>query len=186
MLEALRKTPFSGSLEYSGDCDDISQELPVLPTVRVPLKDQNSSALVTLRDIFADDPKMQVTQETGGTIRIIERGVPKELLDVTIGKISFDEMYDPMSAEALIITSPEVQDFMKAHGIERDPFRGGVRGLRQGPEPGLPHISEALVNVTVRQVLDRLLKTFSGVWVYQNCLSETGSRVVAFDYLRAF
>jgi hypothetical protein len=139
-----------------------------------------------LREVFADDHKMQVTQETGGAIRMVESGVPKELMDVTIRKLSFNDVYDPMSAEAMIISAPEVQDFMKAHGIQRDPFRGGVRGLRQGPQPGLPHISEDLDNVTVQQALDRLLKTFPGFWIYQNCLSETGSRVVAFDYLRAF
>lgn len=185
MVEVLGKTPFSGSLEYSGDCDT-SQELPVLPAVRVPLKGENSSPLMTLREIFTDDYEMQVTKETGGTIRMVESGVPKELLDVTIRKLSFKDIYDPKSAEAMIISAPEVQDFMKAHGIERDPFRRGVRGLRQGPGPGLPHMSEDLDNVTVQQALDHLLKTFPGFWVYQNCLSETGGRVVAFDYLRAF
>ena len=185
LAEVLRKTPFSGSLEYSGVCD-MSQELPVLPTVSVPLKERSSSALVMLREIFADDHKMQVTQKTGGMIRVVESGVPKELLDITIRKLSLNDIYDPKSAEAMIISAPEVQDFMKAHGIERDPFRGGVRGLRQGPEPGLPHISEDLDNVTVEQALDHLLMTFRGVWVYQNCLSDTGGRVVAFDYLRAF
>jgi hypothetical protein len=188
MADVLGKTPFSGSLEYSGDCDDKSQELPILPTVRVPLKDRESSALVMLREMFADNHKMQVTQETGGMIRMVESDVPKELLDVTIRKLSFSGIYDPKSAEAMIISASEVQDFMKAHGIERgsDRFRFAVRGLRQGPEPGLPHISEDLDNVTVEQALDHLLKTFPGLWVYQNCLSETGGRVVAFDYLRAF
>ena len=188
MAEVLGKTPFSGSLEYSGDCNDVSQELPVLPTVRVPTKEGDSSALVTLREIFADDHKIQVTEETDGTIRMVESGVPQELLDVTIRKLSFTDIYDPMSAEALIISAPEVQVFMKAHGIERDGgrFRGEVRGFRQGPQPGLPHFSEDLDNVTVQQALDHLLKIFHGFWVYQNCLSETGGRVVAFDYLRAF
>jgi hypothetical protein len=188
MAEVLGKTPFSGSLEYSGDCEDMSQELPVLPTVRVPSEDRNSSALVTLREIFAGDQKMQVTQEAGGAIRMVESGVPQELLDVTIRKLSFNDIYDPMSAEAMIISAPEVQVFMKAHGIERgsDRFRSAVRGFRQGPQPRLPHISEDLYNVTVQQALDHLLKTFPGFWVYQNCLSETGGRVVAFDYLRAF
>jgi hypothetical protein len=187
MAEVLARTPFSGSLEYSGECD-MSQELPVLPKVRAPLEGQNNSALMMLREVFADDHKMQVTQETGGAIRMVEGGVPKGLLDVTIRKLSFNDVYDPMSAEAMIISAPEVQTFMKAHDIERDGgrFRRGVRGLRQGPEPGLPHISEALDNVTVQQALDRLLKTFPGFWVYQNCLSETGGRVVAFDYLRPF
>lgn len=185
MADVLARTPFSGSLEYSGECD-MSQELPVLPTVRVPSEDRDRSALETLREIFADDNKMHVTQEMGGTIRMVESGVPEELLDVTIRKLSFNDIYDPMSAEAIIISAPEVQAFMKAHGIERDPFRRGVRGLRQGPEPGLPHISEDLDNVTVQQALDHLLKTFRGFWVYQNCVSETGGRFVAFDYLRAF
>jgi len=185
MVDVLEKTPFSGSLEYSGDCD-MSQQLPVLPTVRVPLKDRDSSALLTLREIFADDHKMEVTQEAGGTMRMVERGVPQELLDVTIRKLSFKDIYDPMSAEAMIISAPEVQAFMKAHGIERDPYRLGVRGFRQEPQPGLPHISEDLNNVTVQQALDQLLKTFHGFWVYQNCLSASGGRIVAFDYLRAF
>jgi len=185
MTGVMKKAPFSGSLEYWGDCG-MDQEAPVLPEVRTPAGDGASpSALVMLREMFENDPKMQVTGDADGTIRIIQSDVPKDLLNVTIRKISFTNVYDPETGTALIFTGPEVRAFMKAHGIWSydQAYRFHVANLnRQAPVSGLPHISESLENVTVQQALDRLLKTFPGFWIYENCRDEKGGRVIAYSY----
>ena len=41
--------------------------------------------------MFANDEDMQVTQAPDGTIRMVEKSVPQDLLNVKIGHISFDE-----------------------------------------------------------------------------------------------
>jgi len=186
MAEALREAPSSsGSLEYSGDCD--TQPPPILPRVRTLSEGRGRPALVMLREIFADDSRMQVTQESDGTIRMVENNVQQDLLEVMISKISFKDAYDPVSAHALILSEPEVRAFMKSHAINSHEgrFRSQVRGLHIEPQPGLPHMSEDLENVSVRQAMDRLLRTFPGFWIYENCQSENRGRVVAFDYLQS-
>jgi len=137
--------------------------------------------------MFADHPKMRVTQEADRQIRILESGVPRDVLKVRIRRVSFDDVYDVIAAQKSITSQPEVQSFMKANEINSHLSRFGYGiGLRQQPEPGLPHISATLENVTVRQALDRLLKPFPGIWVYENCPDPKGGRIVAFDYLRSF
>ena len=185
LTDLLRKVPISGSLEYSGQCGP--QEPPILPRLRSRSEVPNTPILLKLRDMFAARPKVEVTQEANGKIRIFESNVPRDILEVKISRISFNDAYDVCGAETLITSQPEVRAFMRAHDINShlDRFGWGL-GLRQQPQPGLPHISETLENVTVRQALDRLLKTFPGIWVYENCPDQRAGRVVAFDYLRGF
>jgi hypothetical protein len=183
MIDVLKKAPFSGSLEYSGRCGP--QPPPILPAVRPPRQDRDSSSLGMLREIFADEPEMQVTQEPDGTIRMVDNNLPKDLLQIRVSRISFKDTYDPIDAQSLVLSAPEVRSFMDVHGIRShdDQLRfHEMRGLHQEPQPGFPYISENLENVTVQQAMDRLLKTFPGFWVYENCPGGKSGRVVAFDY----
>jgi hypothetical protein len=53
--------------------------------------------------------------------------------------------------------------------------------------PQSPRISGSLENVTLSQALDRVLKTFPGIWVYEDCpKSDKKNRVIylRFYYLR--
>jgi hypothetical protein len=169
ILEVLDRAQLTGSLQFSGRC--VEGYTPDLPQFRVPAEN-SGSPLEILREVIADHADMQVTKDTGGTIRIIERGVPSDVLDVTISHISFDTgpMYDPDDGVSAILHSPEVVAFMKARHIEW-PFHGGaVPGNAWGKWPSdQPHLSGSLDNVMVREVLDRVLKTFPGIWVYENC-----------------
>jgi hypothetical protein len=66
--------------------------------------------------MFKDDKEMQVTQEPDGTVRMIEKSVPQDLLNVQIGRISFDEeqkrvspMYIPQNVLRFITHVPPPQ-----------------------------------------------------------------------------
>lgn len=181
----LKKAQVSGSLGYWGRCD-LHQPLPDFPKVRTLRESREGPPLQILREMFADDPKMQVTQESDGTIRMVESDVPRDLLEVRITHISFTDGYDPLSATQKIVHAPEVQSFMKAHDIWWPSDAGGIRGGNSGPSPGLPHMSGDLDNVNVSQALDYVLKTFPGFWVYENCPSEKTKRVVFFWFFQRF
>ena len=183
----LRKAQVSGSLEYWGRCD-LQQPLPDFPRVRPLLRSSDGPPLPILREIFSDDAKMRVTQESDGTIRMVESDVPKDLLKVRITHISFMDEYDSLSATLKIVHAREVQSFMKTHDIrgQLDGRGQGVRGVIQGPSPVLPRMTGDLDNVTVAQALDHVSKTFRGFWVYENCRSENRSRVVLFWFFRSF
>lgn len=94
----LKEAQVSGSLEYWGHCGS-GMWRPDFPKIR-PLSESSGSPLEVLQRAFANDPKMRVTQEPGGMIRMAETDVPSDLLDVKISHVSFHlpgsaDMYGP-------------------------------------------------------------------------------------------
>jgi hypothetical protein len=184
IMSVLRRNNLSGSLEYWGTCSPMRIDFPAV--TKPPMSD-SAGALQVLREMFANDEKMQVTQEHDGTIRMVETDVPLELLNVKISHISFDDdpktqyqMSFPVQVTWLITHAPEVQTFMKDHGIEQIPTM-----MNQASTP-FPRVSGELNNVTLSGALDYMLKTFKGVWVYENCPSTTkGKRMVSFAFYRS-
>ena len=182
ITEVLRRGKISGSLEYWGSCND-GGPFPDFPPVTTP-SSPSAPPLQTLREMFANDADMQVTQEPDGTIRMVERSVPLDLLNVKIGHISFDEehktrypMFVPKLVLWFITHVPEVETFKKDHGIRQ---LGGM--INQSSSP-VPRVSGELNNVKLSEALDYMLKTFPGLWVYENCPgSGENQRVVVFAF----
>lgn len=175
VVEVLNKAKVSGSLELWGRCDLGS--FPGLPKLRVPAT--SGSAANTLREIFENDPRMQVTQEPDGTVRMIEAGIPTDLLDVRISHISFPDFYaySPSNALHLILQAPEVVAFERSHDIQWAFAAEPPQGLHTAQSTKLPHLTGSLHNVTLSQALDYVLRTFPGLWVYENCLGTKASTV---------
>jgi len=184
LMEVLRRAKVSGSLELSR-CD--FGPPPHLPNLRVPAA--VGPLPQVLREMFADDPVMQVTQDADGTIRMIETGVPTDLLDVKIRHLPFElngiafqyAAFTPYDALRAIVHTPEVLAFAKAHSIVIPPPVIGIIGPT-GPYPAeSPHIAGSMDDLTLSQALDRVLKTFPGIWVYEDCLcSDMKSRCPVF------
>src|ERR1700690_2511338 len=112
----------SGSIEYWGRCDS-DTPYSDFPRVRV-LADYSGAPLQVLQKMFADDLKMNVTEEPGGLIRMVESDVPRDLLDVRIHHMSFvfsgpwrDVLNGPKNASHLVLSTPEVKAFRRAHNI---------------------------------------------------------------------
>jgi hypothetical protein len=180
-MSVLSKAGLSASLEYWGRCDDI-HEFPDFPKLRTP-RNSTDPPLKALREMFAGDPKMQVTQEPDGTIRMVEADVPTDLLKVRISHISFephrigDPVGSPVWGLGIILATPEVADFMRTHNLGR-PFPWGV----EAGMPSAEHVPGDLNDVTVSQALDYVLRTFPGLWIYENCPSENRKRSVFFMF----
>jgi hypothetical protein len=180
----LNNAKTSGSLVYSGRCDNNGGSSD-LPELRMPLN-RDVSSLQILREMFIGDPKMQVVQESDGKIRMVERDVPTDILDLKIRHISFTTHPDPINSAGLamwaIRGAPEVQAFMKSGNIGPPP-RDVYRLTTPAPPVDAPRISGDLENVTVSQALDYILETYPGFWAYENCQGERGGRTI---FLRFF
>jgi hypothetical protein len=114
ITDVLRRGKISASLEFWGSCSD-QYTFPDFPPVTIP-SSHSAPPLQTLREMFKDDKEMQVTQELDGTVRMIEKSVPQDLLNVQIGRISFDEeqkrvspMYIPQNVLRFITHVPPPQ-----------------------------------------------------------------------------
>jgi hypothetical protein len=198
VLEALYKAKVSGSFVFPGFCDwsGCTYRIPEFPRFREPTRPEGTTVQI-LREILADDPSMQVTQEKDGTIRMNETGVPTDLLNVKIGHILFESygqrVYTANGALRVILETPEVLAFMKAHDI-RGPYgpfddcSGHVEvipgNLFGAWPPESPHVSGSLDSVTLSEALDYVLKTFPGIWIYETCPQRgKKNRVVYFRFL---
>jgi len=188
LLQALAKSGVSGSLAFSGHCTGFPRDLPHM---RVP-STSDGAPLQLARETFSDDPTMQFSQDPDGTIRMKERGISTELLDVKISHVPFETNGVPLQYAAYnpdhalyyaILRAPEVSAFADAHDIQV-PFvgMGGLGGPGQQLSAELPHISGSMDNLTLSQALDRIVKTFPGIWVYENCPADGKRRVVLFSF----
>ena len=183
----LSKAKVSGSISYWGRCG-YRDVLPDLPNARAPREKLGSvSPVQALREMFADNPKMQVTEDANGVIRMVESGVPRDLLDVRISHISFkdprgrDGIWIPRQARRLIVSAPEIRAFMRDNGINWPSEGEYINDIYGGPDPSRPHVTGDLYDVTLADAMDYVSKTFPGFWVYENCRRENGTRVVFFE-----
>jgi hypothetical protein len=181
----LKEAHISGSIEYSGSCGPHHPRIARPPHVRSPRT--SGSPVEILRDMFASYPRINVTQNPAEMIRIVEVGVPTDILNVKIHHLSFDDssgesgpwgllLRGPNLALGDIFSTPEVQAFSKAHKIDPNHFITPGNAL----DSGQPIISGQLRDVTVSQALDYILKTAPGYWVYENCTTEDGGRETYF------
>lgn len=184
--DVLRSAQVSASLSYWGQCDP-QRSLPDFPDVRLLPKRWEGSSLQALREMFADDPRMHVTQDANEKIRMVESDVPSDLLQVRISHISFkdedgrDGVWVPRQARRIIEHAPEVRTFMQSHKMVWAVDPEYLNDISGGSSPKLPHVSGDLFNVTVAEALDYVSESFPGLWIYENCRSEDGIRRVFFD-----
>jgi hypothetical protein len=180
------KTNTSGSLAYWGRCD-FHKPFPDYPALSYPSAFSGSPVEVWQR-AFASDPKMEVTQESNGLIRMFETDVPTDLLDVRISHLSFvlddqwrDRFGGPDNAMYLVLSAPEVIAYRKAHNI--GPLTEGW--IRSGGSLSKQEVVGDLYNVTVKQALDYILQFYPGFWIYENCQSDAkAGRNVYFGFFR--
>jgi hypothetical protein len=192
ILEVLDKAKLSGSLEFTGWYEPGYPRY--FPQFHSPAMSEGTP-LQILRDMFADNLAVRVTQDSDGTIRMIENGVLADLLNVRISHISFDGYgshtaneeageYTPNGALYVILQAPEVVAFMKARGIATPTGGGAVPGGVAPMTHRLPHISGSMDDLTLAEALDRVLKTFPGLWIYKSCArNDTKKRVI---YIRFY
>ena len=188
ITNVLRGAGVSGSLAYSscGFNKRVPDDLPpmlVAPRYSGLPKD-------VLSKMFSDDSRMQVTHEEGGMIRMTEKGVPMDILNLEIHHLSFfpsnvstsDPVHGPQMALLVILESPEVKHFAKAHKI-RDLASSSEMRVMPGNCCGRGLIVHGeLDDVTVSSALDYVLQTFPGFWVYENCFNKDGERSVYFNF----
>jgi hypothetical protein len=188
MLLVLEKSGISASLVFSARCQ--APTPPEFPPLRV-LTSTDGPPLSALRKMLADDKHIRLTQDVdGGMIRMLEIDVPDDILNVRISHISFNGVYsrgtygvdNPNEALHIILGSPEVESFITANHLDLVFNDSGIGGGGERP-PDQPHLSGSFDNLTIQQALDRVLKTFPGIWVYQNCpQDEARERRVYFRF----
>jgi hypothetical protein len=171
----------SGSLEYWGVCD-WTTFVPDLPKIQ-SASGKEISSVDKIRTMFAPDSFMQVTQERDGKIRMVETDVPDDLLNIKIHHVVLPgDIFGPASANFAILNTPEVRNFRIEHNI--GPKADWKHGFSfEGPlsKPAAP---VELDDITVGEALDKVLEMYPGYWLYENCRSKDGERIVYFGFFK--
>jgi hypothetical protein len=190
LLQVLDRAKVSASLEFSGSCQSFDgRHFPEFPKFRPP-DNRAENVLQTVRGMLADDPSIKVTQDSDGTIRMSEDGIPIDFLSLKIERISFDDnpwdSLSPNGAAIAVIHSPEAKAFRKSHDMDEPGQCCSFALYKPGSSPPawLPHMSGSLDGLLVPQVMDYALKTFPGIWIYQDC-PKTGAKK-RYIYLRSY
>jgi hypothetical protein len=175
----LTKAHTSGSLVFHGQCQ-ASGGTWDLPDVSFP-QHHEITPVQMLREMFANDLKMHVTQDANGYIRMAETDVPRDLLDLRIVQVSFPSglLNNANIAVTQIMGTPDMKDYMVVRNI--GPVSDSYRFIVPS-SPNAPHISGDLYFVTVSEALDYILKTYPGFWAYEECPGENGGRKVFFQF----
>jgi hypothetical protein len=184
LLQVLDSANVSGSLEVSGACG--SERYPQFPQLGQKTDD---SVLTMLGEMLSSNRGVRVTQDSNKIVRIIGPDVPTDFLNVRISHITFEDykhngIFSANAAMWSVLAAPEVVAFFKNNDVEGPfPFEF-VSGSLEWPTNS-PHISGSLDNVSVEEVLDRILQTFPGVWFYGNCTqNEKHKRAVFLRFYR--
>ena len=117
ILNELNDTHVSGSLVYSATCNSHQGRFPIVPHVHLPSR--SGSPVDVLQSMFTGDPKMRVTQEQSGIVRMAETDVPSDILEVKIHHISFhgvpSDALPPVGGPRLavmrVLGAPQGKDF---------------------------------------------------------------------------
>jgi hypothetical protein len=195
LMSLFSRAGASGSLAYSGRCDKETHDLPLLKANVT----KNNSIVHNLRAMLSSDRGMEVEEDVNGLIRITERNVPRDLLNVRIKNLAFvadpgpsleaenvhssgqEGLYNPSDALGHILSAPEVVNFRRIHNIGPFTFQMAT-GIRETALPNSPHVSGTLTDVSLSQALDYVLRTFPGIWVYENCSNKGNARAVFWFY----
>ena len=127
--------------------------------------------------------------QRGEPIRVVQKGVPQDILSIRIKHISFNGVYStgdfgvssPNEALHIILDAPEVLQFLREHDIRVLFTDYGIGAAVTGQSNS--HISGSINDMTLREALDYVLKTFPGIWVYENYPKTHGrNRVVFFRF----
>ncbi len=197
ILGVLNGAKLSGSLvvtEFSKPSN--YRNIPDVPPLCVAAINPGSP-LQTLRTMFDDESTMRVTQDANGIIRMVEHGTQTDILNAKIAHLSFDNrnggIDNPNAALGIIKASPELQHFLKIHDSNW-PFAGNGEAISILADNNMkpvrlpswvPHISGSMNKVTVREAMDRILKTFPGIWIYENYPSSgTQKRIIYLHFYR--
>lgn len=165
----------SGSLVYEGAC---TRDEGITESFRVGPSKSGAPAVQALQDAFANEPGLSVKEDASGRIRVMGGNVHTDLLDLRISQVSFHSEKNPRDATAILVTLPQVKTYMQSHHIH---FVNAMGEL--APMPKGAHLDATLKNVSVSAALDRIAQTFPGVWIYGECVTSSGERLVDLTFI---
>jgi len=165
-----------GSIILKGTCKD---ELPgdAIATERISRPSTGSFKNIddALNALTLLDQHVSWIRESNGMVRLRDDRVTAPLLSLGLRKVSVRSKIDPESAIDALMKNPNVVSFLKENRIQLGiTFSGNLsrQNWRRSPS-----VTKELENVSVGDALDQIVSMQHGIWIYDDCLIETGERI---------
>jgi hypothetical protein len=146
--------------EHNGGYD------PIAVPMRLPTPGLTSAAAI--RDMFADSPRVRVTEDSTGAIRVVIDDPPTALMQQIISiHFNMDERFSPGLAMIKLETNAGFSAAQTGTGVSLPPILVGsvlYSFVQEGP-----HLPRMMRHTTVDAVLDRMSRTFRSIVVYSVC-----------------
>jgi hypothetical protein len=180
---ALSSSGQAGRLYYLGTCTRRGGEPIPFPRVNVRAPSRGSGGLVAVREIFANDKRAVVAQDSSGVIRINIGKVTDAILRTKIPLVTFEprEQYTAELAVNAITDTKEVTAAVRRLGFD-EPVTFYSIGVQE-PMKGFPHLPVSVKDATLDEALDLVAKTFGGVVIYRECMTSGGKHLLAVDFI---
>jgi hypothetical protein len=175
VVTVLQYSGSSGSLAYRGECMPSGG---IIDSFKIAPPKGRSSAAQMLRDAFGSDPRLKVSEDTTGIVRVLGGKVQTDLLDIRIPEVAFHGETDPRDATFRLLMIPEVKAYMQDHHMS---FINVIH-IGPIPMPKAVRLTATLEDPTLSQALDRIAQAFPGVWTYGECAKSQGERLIYFDF----
>jgi hypothetical protein len=171
---------------YAAACQPTDNSvLPIrllFPKVNLQPPVQGATGISALRQIFRDDPRVAVTQDRSGMIRITIGSVPTEVLQtrVQVLKLNLLEQYSPAAAVLAIERTAEANALEL--GLKFGTLQRAV-DITGGPVEEAPHLPALTQHVIVDDALDSVARTFSGIVMFGVCPQPGGAQLFELDFI---
>lgn len=167
----------SGSLIQSGTCmsDGFAKNQVVSDALPHPPEGTFHKIDEVLTALSRTDPNISWTRDSEGLLRVRDRRVRDDVLRIHLQRVHFKGAVTPDEAIWNVMSAPEVRAYFKDNHIEDGLIYNSLGPLST---KGLPRLLGDLRDVTVAQALDRIIRFFSGLWIYSECESGSLRRVL--------
>jgi hypothetical protein len=166
----------AGRLYYVVPCKESDHNFPMpFPEIRVqsPLSDRGG--LEAVREVFRDEKRVTVSEESDGIIKVHVGQVPAAILQTKIPLLRLSQLqrYDEKQAVLALVESKAVQSAMRKLGLQEPPILYNLP--LNLPLKTAPHLPVVIRGVTLDQALDMIAKKFGVIVVFGECTSGAGA-----------
>jgi len=118
------------------------------------------------------------SRKKDGLVKFTDDRASAEFLKLRLGQVRLTKIVNLEDAVNQLLRMPQVTHFLEQHRIDLEPvFTGATIWNQKAIEqlsnsPRAPKYALTLDDVTVEEALDRIVRTFPGVWVYSECLGR--------------
>lgn len=166
----LQSSGLSAVVFYAGTCRQIGSGLTVIdfPPVGIRHATGGASGVVAFRSLFRSDRGVSVRQDAG-VIWISVHGGPVTLLDLRIRDLHFGVGAQYTSPLALMTVFDDADLRASVAHLGLHVIAKPANILVVPPLPAAPHMPSHLRNVSFRQVLSRMARTFRSIVYVGSC-----------------